>query len=216
MYTRILKHTVFSWCVCFSIQTQTEQEVPSANRRSQIKHTNVVSTRLFATSMYTQHVHHSILCITACHVCLEGTRTAGTAPRKLQSFNKQFYKLMPLPLGFLVQSAPQQITNRNYYSFCLLYPQPGASESRGSQPGLCSASRTRCWHFLHARVKDLSIHQALTRLELNRQSLTSNRIHDQSQSCRNTGKVAVGKAPGNNRWLCTRVRQALPRATRRP
>ncbi|KAL9849931.1 uncharacterized protein GJ701_005722 [Geothlypis trichas] len=82
--------------------------------------------------------------------------------------------------------------------------------------GFKSASRTHCAHYLHTRVKDRSIHQALTLLRLNRQSLTSNRIHDQSQLCRNTGKVAVGKAPGNNRRLCTRVRQALPRAIRRP
>lgn len=126
------------------------------------------------------------------------------------SLQQEILQLMPLPLGFLVHSAPQ------HYSFCLLFPQPGASESRGSQPGLRSASRTHCAHYLHTRVKDRSIHQALTLLRLNRQSLTSNRIHDQSQLCRNTGKVAVGKAPGNNRRLCTRVRQALPRAIRRP
>lgn len=50
------------------------QEVPSANRRSQIKYTTVLSTGLFATSMYTQHVHH---------VCVEGAR-------KLQSSTRNF------------------------------------------------------------------------------------------------------------------------------
>ncbi|XP_068051050.1 uncharacterized protein [Anomalospiza imberbis] len=139
------------------------------------------------------------MCITVYHACVEGTRTAGS----------------------LAQSAPQ------HYSFCLLYHQAGAPESRGSQPGLCSASRTQRAHYLHARVKVLSTHQALTRLGVNRQSLTSNRIHDQSQLCRNTGKVAVGKAPGNNRWLRTRVsarsvliahapRVLLPAKSRRP
>ncbi|XP_072785744.1 uncharacterized protein [Taeniopygia guttata] len=62
---------------------------------------------------------------------------------------------------------------------------------------------------------------ALTRLGVNRQSLTSKRILDQSQLCRNTGKVAAGKAPGNNRCVRSVLiahapRVFLPAKSRRP
>lgn len=169
MYTCILKHTVFSCMFQYTnTHTHREQELPSANTRSQIKYKNVLNTGLLPTSMYTQHVHHSVPCVRL------GRKDSRYCPEEVTVSEQAILQLTPLPIGFLVQPAPR------HYSSCLLYPQPRVSESRGSQPGLCSASRTQCAHYLHTRVKDLSIHQALSRLEVNRQSLTNNRIHDQS------------------------------------
>lgn len=63
--------------------THREQEVPSANTR--LKCRSVLNTGLFATSMYPQHVHHSVPCARSAR------KDSRHCPEEAKSLNTQFY-----------------------------------------------------------------------------------------------------------------------------